>query len=54
MIDWVTAKLICNHDPNKPQRVLLLLLDRDGNTEWLVHKKVTVEGSYSTKYRFNL
>ena len=49
MIDWVTAKLICNHDPNKLSEGLVASLDRDGNTEWLVHKKVTVEGSYSTK-----
>ena len=49
MIDWVTAKLICNHDPNKLSEGLVASLDREGNTEWLVHKKVTVEGSYSTK-----
>ena len=49
MIDWVTAKLICNHDPNRLSEGLVASLDRDGNTEWLVHKKFTVEGSYSTK-----
>ena len=49
MIDWVTAKLICNHDPNKLSEGLVASLDRYGNTEWLIHKKVTVEGSYSTK-----
>ena len=49
MIDWVSAKIICNHDPNKLSEGLVASLDRDGNTEWLVHKKVTVEGSYSTK-----
>ena len=48
-IDWVTAKLICNHDPNRLSEGLVASLDRDGNTEWLVHKKFTVEGSYSTK-----
>lgn len=49
MIDWVSAKLICNHDPNKLSEGLVASLDRDGNTEWLVHKKLTVEGSFSTK-----
>ena len=45
----MTAKLICNHDPNRLSEGLVASLDRDGNTEWLVHKKFTVEGSYSTK-----
>ena len=49
MIDWVSAKLICNHDPDKLSSGLVASLDRDGNTEWLVHKKFSVEGSFSTK-----
>lgn len=49
MIDWVTAKLICNHDPDKLSEGLVASLDRHGNTEWLIHKKLTIEGSYSTK-----
>ena len=47
MIDWVSAKIICNHDPNKLSNGIIASLDRDGNTEWLTNKKTTVEGSYS-------
>ena len=53
MIDWVSAKIICNHDPNKLSNGIIASLDRDGNTEWLTNKKTTVEGSYSTKFRFS-
>ncbi|EPP8768367.1 phage/plasmid replication protein, II/X family [Acinetobacter baumannii] len=49
MIDWVSAKIICNHDPNKLSNGIIASLDREGNTEWLTNKKTTVEGSYSTK-----
>lgn len=49
MIDWVSAKIFCNHDPEKLSAGVVASLDRDGNTEWLVNKKVSVEGSYSTK-----
>ena len=49
MIDWVSAKLPCKHDPNKLSEGLIASIDREGNTEWLVNKKMTVEGSYSSK-----
>ena len=49
MIDWVSAKIFCNHDPSKLSNGLVASIDREGNTEWLIHKKVTVEGSYSSK-----
>uniref|UniRef100_UPI002350C3EE phage/plasmid replication domain-containing protein n=1 Tax=Acinetobacter junii TaxID=40215 RepID=UPI002350C3EE len=49
MIDWVSAKIICNHDPNKLANGIIASLDREGNTEWLTNKKTIVEGSYSTK-----
>ena len=39
MIDWVSAKIICNHDPNKLSNGIIASLDRDGNTEWLTNKK---------------
>ena len=48
MIDWVSAKIICNHDPDKLSNGIIASLDRDGNTEWLSNKKTMVEGSYST------
>ena len=49
MIDWVSAKIFCNHDPNKLSEGVIASLDRDGNTEWITNKKFSVEGSYSTK-----
>lgn len=49
MIDWVSAKIICNHDPKLLSSGIVASLDRDGNTEWLVNKRMTVEGSFSTK-----
>lgn len=49
MIDWVTSILPCKHDPDKLSSGVVASLDREGNTEWLVNKKMTVEGSYSTK-----
>ena len=49
MIDWVSAKLICNHDPKLLSSGIVASLDRDGNTEWLVNKRMSVEGSFSTK-----
>jgi len=48
MIDWVSAKIICNHDPDKLSNGIIASLDRDRNTEWLSNKKTMVEGSYST------
>lgn len=49
MIDWITAKIPCNHNPDKLSAGLVASLDKDGNIEWLVNKKIMVEGSYSSK-----
>lgn len=49
MIDWVSAKIICNHDPDKLSNGIIASLDREGNTEWLTNKKTIIEGSYSAK-----
>ena len=49
MIDWVSAKIICNHDPDKLSNGVVASIDRNNQLEWSVHKKMTVEGSYSTK-----
>ena len=49
MIDWVTAKLPCRHDPSKLTSGVVMSFDPFGENEWLVNKKLTVEGSYSSK-----
>ena len=54
MIDWVSAKIICNHDPDKLSEGLVASLDRDGNTEWLVHKRLLSKALIQQKYKFNL
>ena len=49
MIDWVSAKIICNHDPDKLFNGAVLSLNSNLEKEWVCDKKKTVEGSYSTK-----
>ena len=49
MIDWVTAILPCDHDPSKLISGMVMSFDAKGESEWVVNKKLTVEGSHSTK-----
>lgn len=49
MIDWVTAKLPCRHDPSKLISGMVMSFDPQGNNEWVVNKKLSVEGSHSSK-----
>lgn len=49
MIDWVTAILPCKHDPSKLISGIVMSFDSLGNPEWTVNKKLSVEGSYSSK-----
>ena len=49
MIDWVTAILPCKHDPSKLISGVVMSFDSLGNPEWTVNKKLSVEGSYSSK-----
>lgn len=49
MIDWVTAKLPCRHDPSKLLSGMVMSFDPQGNNEWVVNKKLSVEGSHSSK-----
>lgn len=49
MIDWVTAILPCKHDPSKLISGLIYSYDSLGNEEWMVEKKLSVEGSFSSK-----
>ena len=53
MIDWVSAKIICNHDPNKLSNGIIASLDRDGNTEWLTNKKRLLKVLIQQKFRFS-
>lgn len=49
MIDWVTAIIPCRHDPSKLIDGMVMSFDRLGDQQWVVNKRVTVEGSYSAK-----
>ena len=49
MIDWATAKLPCRHDPSKLISGMVMSFDPQGNNEWVVNKKLSVEGSHSSK-----
>lgn len=49
MIDWITAILPCDHDPSKLISGCVMSYDAQGNQEWIVNKRVTVEGSHSAK-----
>ncbi|WP_336916792.1 phage/plasmid replication protein, II/X family [Acinetobacter modestus] len=49
MIDWITAKLPCRHDPSKLISGMVMSFDSKGDNEWVVNKKLSVEGSYSSK-----
>lgn len=53
MIDWVSAILPCKHDPSKLLSGLVMSFDAQGEQEWVVNKKLTVEGSYSTKIQIS-
>lgn len=49
MIDWITARLPCSHDPEKLFNGFVLSIDKDGNVCWSVDKRMDIEGSYSSK-----
>ena len=49
MIDWVSAILPCKHDPSKLISGIVMAFDANDQQEWVVHKKLSVEGSYSSK-----
>ena len=49
MIDLATAKLPCRHDPSKLISGMVMSFDPQGNNEWVVNKKLSVEGSHSSK-----
>src|SRR5690606_8495419 len=49
MIDWVTAILPCKHDPSRLIDGLIYSYDALGNQQWMVEKKLSIEGSFSSK-----
>lgn len=49
MIDWITAILPCNHDQSRLISGLVYSFDAQGNQEWMVEKRLSVEGSHSSK-----
>lgn len=49
MIDWITGTFRCDHDPIKLVSGSVMSFDANGNNEWIVNKRLSVEGSYSSK-----
>ncbi|MFW2124427.1 phage/plasmid replication protein, II/X family [Acinetobacter ursingii] len=49
MIDYVSGFLPCKHDPSKLLSGLIMSFDALGNQEWVVNKRLSIEGSYSSK-----
>ena len=49
MIDWVSGFLPCDHDPSKLISGIVMSFDANGESEWVVNKKLSVEGSHSSK-----
>ena len=49
MIDWVTAILPCKHDRSRLIDGLIYSYDALGNQQWMVEKKLSIEGSFSSK-----
>ena len=49
MIDYVSGFFPCKHDPSKLISGLVMSFDALGNNEWTVNKKLSVEGSHSSK-----
>lgn len=49
MIDWVSAILPCRHDSSALIDGFVMSFDAKGEQQWTVNKKLTVEGSYSSK-----
>ena len=49
MIDYISGFLPCKHDPEKLIDGFVMSFDPLGNQEWVCNKKLSVEGSYSSK-----
>ena len=53
MIDWVSAILPCKHDPSKLIDGFVMSFDALGEQQWICNKKLSVEGSYSSKIQIS-
>ena len=53
MIDWVSAKIICNHDPNKLFNGAVLSLNSNLEKEWVCDKKKQLRVLIQQKFRFS-
>ena len=49
MIDWVSCILPCKHDSSALMDGFVMAFDAKGEQQWTVNKKLSVEGSYSSK-----
>ena len=49
MIDWVSAIITCNHDPERLIDGFVMSFDANGKQQWVVNKTLSIEGSYSSK-----
>jgi II/X family phage/plasmid replication protein len=49
VIDYISGFLPCKHDPEKLIDGFVMSFDPLGNQEWVCNKKLSVEGSYSSK-----
>ncbi|MFY5813090.1 phage/plasmid replication protein, II/X family [Acinetobacter sp. YH01009] len=49
MIDYVSGFFPCKHDPSKLISGMVMSFDSLGNQEWVCNKKLSVEGSHSSK-----
>ena len=49
MIDYISGFLPCKHDPEKLIDGFVMSFDPLGNQEWVCNKKLSVEGSHSSK-----
>ena len=53
MIDFVSAFLPCKHDPSKLVSGFVMSFDALGEQEWVANKKLSVEGSHSSKIQIS-
>ena len=49
MIDYISGFLPCKHDPSKLISGMVMSFDKLGNQEWVCNKKLSVDGSHSSK-----
>ena len=53
MIDYISGFLPCKHDPSKLVSGFVMSFDALGEQEWVANKKLSVEGSHSSKIQIS-